>query len=186
MIAEAIKQRLTMRQILGAYGIAVNDHGFARCPFHNEKTASFKAYDGDRGFYCFGCGESGDVITFVMKYFGVAFREAIGKINEDFSLGLPIGEKMDRRKRLDVARRAFERKQELKRAEEERLQRREQYDMALSEWVRLDRNKREYAPKTPGEAWHPLFTEALEKLAYQTYILDCAEMEVYDYAHRNN
>ncbi len=186
MFADAIKQRLTMRQILGAYGIAVNDHGFARCPFHNEKTASFKAYDGDRGYYCFGCGESGDVITFVMKYFGVPFREALGKINEDFALGLPIGEKMDRRKRLDVARRAFERKQELKKAEEERQAVQNRYDAALSEWVRLSRNKQEYAPKSPEEDWHPLFVEALQKISYQTYLLECAEMEVYDYAHRTD
>ncbi len=186
MFAEAIKEQLTMRQVLGTYGIAVNDHGFARCPFHSEKTASFKAYDADKGYYCFGCGDGGDVITFVMRYFGIPFREAIEKINADFALGLPIGEKTDRRKQLDLARRSFMRKRELKKAEEERRAVQEKYDAAFSAWVRLDRNKRAYAPATPGEDWHPLFIEALQKTAYQAYALDCAEMEVYDYAHRTD
>ena len=56
----------------------------------------------------------------------------------------------------------------------------------FGEWVRLDRNKTLYAPKTPDEEWHPLFVEALQKLAYQEYLLDCAESEVYEIEHRNN
>ncbi len=41
------------------------------CPFHNEKTASCAVYSGNRnGFYCFGCGASGDIITFVSKITG--------------------------------------------------------------------------------------------------------------------
>ena len=56
----------------------------------------------------------------------------------------------------------------------------------FGEWVRLDRNKTLCAPKTPDEEWHPLFVEALQKLAYQEYLLDCAESEVYEIEHRNN
>ncbi len=48
------------------------------CPFHQEKTPSFCVSD-DRGFYkCFGCGESGDVLSFLQKINGVDFKEAIG------------------------------------------------------------------------------------------------------------
>ena len=43
------------------------------CPFHYEKTPSFCVNEIEQFYKCFGCGESGDVITFVQKYEGVAF-----------------------------------------------------------------------------------------------------------------
>jgi DNA primase len=47
------------------------------CPFHKERTPSFHVNQ-DRGFFkCFGCGESGDVITFAMKELGYTFHEAV-------------------------------------------------------------------------------------------------------------
>lgn len=170
MIADAIKQRLTMRQILGAYGIAVNGRGFARCPFHNEKTASFKAYDGDRGFYCFGCGESGDVITFVMRLFGLSFKEALRKMDTDFSLCLfekpTLSEYRKAQRAMEEMRTQREREKEEKKLMDVA------YSLVHGEWKRLMRNKEQYVPKSPEEEWHPLFVEALEKLALQEHILD--------------
>ena len=98
--ADEIKQRVSMIEMLQYYGIEQIGR-ICRCPFHQEKSASFKAYPGLRGFYCYGCHESGSVIDFVMKFFGLSFGHAIKKINEGFSLGLPIGEKLDRRKKLE-------------------------------------------------------------------------------------
>lgn len=49
----------------------------ALCPFHEEKTPSFYVVP-SKGFYkCFGCGESGDVFSFVMKRVGLDFTEAV-------------------------------------------------------------------------------------------------------------
>jgi DNA primase len=49
----------------------------ARCPFHEERTPSFYVVP-DKGFYnCFGCGENGDVFSFVMKRLGLDFVEAV-------------------------------------------------------------------------------------------------------------
>lgn len=49
----------------------------ALCPFHEEKTPSFYVVP-SKGFYkCFGCGESGDVFSFVMKRMGLDFTEAV-------------------------------------------------------------------------------------------------------------
>ena len=49
----------------------------ALCPFHEEKTPSFYVVP-SKGFYkCFGCGESGDVFSFVMKRIGLDFTEAV-------------------------------------------------------------------------------------------------------------
>ena len=47
------------------------------CPFHNEKTPSFSVSEEEGLFYCFGCKESGDVISFVQKIESCDFSDAI-------------------------------------------------------------------------------------------------------------
>lgn len=47
------------------------------CPFHNEKTPSFIVSRNKQIFHCFGCGEGGDVISFIMKYSNLNFIEAV-------------------------------------------------------------------------------------------------------------
>ena len=184
--AEKIKSMVTMPEMMEHYGFSLNRSGFCKCPFHSERSASFKAYPGTRGYYCFGCNQSGSVIDFVMKFFGLSFSDAIKKINDDFSLGLPIGEKLDRRKQLEMNRQAFIRKREMnaKKAEQERLE--NAYWEAFDEWKRLDDNKRNYAPKTPTETLHPLFVEALKNIASAEYNLSCAEIARYEYEKRNS
>ena len=49
----------------------------ACCPFHEEKTPSFTVVPSKQIFHCFGCGESGGIIDFIMKYDHLAFVEAI-------------------------------------------------------------------------------------------------------------
>ena len=57
------------------------------CPFHGEKTPSFYVYDDH--FHCFGCGEHGDVITFVMKSTGAGFMEAVESLAQEAGLEVP-------------------------------------------------------------------------------------------------
>ena len=47
------------------------------CPFHNEKTPSFKVDPTSQFYHCFGCGESGDVFTYTMKTENVDFPDAV-------------------------------------------------------------------------------------------------------------
>jgi len=49
----------------------------ARCPFHDEKTASFVVSEKKQIYKCFGCGAAGNVISFVMEYEKVSFIEAV-------------------------------------------------------------------------------------------------------------
>ncbi|HQT64444.1 MAG: DNA primase [Acidocella sp. 20-57-95] len=57
------------------------------CPFHGEKTPSFYVYDDH--YHCFGCGEHGDVITFVMKSTGAPFMEAVESLAAEAGLEVP-------------------------------------------------------------------------------------------------
>jgi DNA primase len=57
------------------------------CPFHNEKTPSFYVYDDH--FHCFGCGEHGDAISFVMKSTGAGFMETVESLAAEAGLEVP-------------------------------------------------------------------------------------------------
>lgn len=84
--AEIVKQTLTAREVAEYYGIHVTDKGFCCCPFHVEKTPSMKLYRGQGGFYCFGCGKNGDIITFVQLLFNIDFKTALFKLCTDFNV----------------------------------------------------------------------------------------------------
>lgn len=184
-IANEIKNRLDTIQVFDYYGLQPNRKGFICCPFHNEKTPSFKVYKGNGGYHCFGCGEHGGVIDFVMRYFDLSFKEAITKLNNDFCLGLPIGEKLDRRKQLDMAKRSFKARREREAKQNEHNRLKNARETALDEWVRLDKQKTKYKPKTQNEDLHPLFVEAIINLPHAEYRLECAETELYLYETRN-
>ena len=181
-----IKNRINMIDICKTYGFNIQRGNFICCPFHNEKTPSLKLYDGNRGFYCFGCGEHGSVIDFVMRYFNLDFPKAISKLNDDFRLGLPIGKKIDRRTQLEMNKSAFERKRKIESEKKRREKIENDYWTAFDEWKRLDDNRRNYAPKTPTEPLHPLFVEALKNIDGAEYRLECAEIERYEYEKRNS
>ncbi len=50
---------------------------FGLCPFHSEKTSSFSVSPHKQIFYCFGCGAGGNVFSYLMKYHGITFPEAV-------------------------------------------------------------------------------------------------------------
>ena len=62
-----------------------------RCPFHVERTPSFRVYQRDGHFHCFGCGAHGDAITFVMRMQGVSFIAAVEVAAGCSPIGPPRG-----------------------------------------------------------------------------------------------
>lgn len=77
---EEIKTRLEITQTVQQYVPSLKRKGrnyFGLCPFHGEKTASFSVNPELGIFKCFGCGEGGDVLTFLQKIEGLEFREAL-------------------------------------------------------------------------------------------------------------
>jgi DNA primase len=76
---EEIKSRLTIDEVIGSY-IKIEKAGKAykaKCPFHNEKTASFFISPDRGGYYCFGCGAKGDMFSFVEQFEGLDFKGAL-------------------------------------------------------------------------------------------------------------
>ena len=63
-----------------------DDNRAILCPFHAEKTPSFKIYDDENRFYCFGCGAHGDIVDFISRYNGISPREAVDQLREKYGL----------------------------------------------------------------------------------------------------
>ena len=62
----------------------------ACCPFHGEKTPSFTVSPSKQFYHCFGCGENGTAISFLMNYDHMEFREAIEKLASGAGLEIPV------------------------------------------------------------------------------------------------
>jgi len=81
---EKIKERLSIVDVISSY-IQVDQSGKnfkARCPFHNEKTPSFFISTERGTYYCFGCGEKGDIFSFVEKFEGTDFMGSLKLLAE--------------------------------------------------------------------------------------------------------
>lgn len=62
------------------------------CPFHSEKTPSFMVNEEKQIFHCFGCGEGGDVFTFLMKAGQFSFPQAVEELAKRYGVQLPSRE----------------------------------------------------------------------------------------------
>ena len=160
-IFEIVKENVNLREAAELYGIDVNRYGKALCPFHNDRHPSL--YVADDHYYCFACGEHGDVIDFVSRLEAVSPKEAALMLAQAFSVPYEDKELSHRSQRKP--------RQE---TPEQRFRRMERYCFrVLCDYRNLLRRwKRDYAPKTPDEDFHPLFVEALQKQDYVDYLLD--------------
>ena len=177
--AAQVKAQVTMAEVCRMYGIEVNYAGFARCPFHSEKTASLKIYPGDRGWHCFGCHEGGSVIDFVMKFFGLDLMGAIRRMDADFGLMLPLDREQTEEERREAARIAYERRQELEAKKKAHQDAIDGYYNALSDWVDADTAAVESAPKSILEPVSDIYASAVKARERAAYRLALAAGELY-------
>ncbi len=90
-VIEEVRSRNDIVDVISGY-VKLQKKGntyFGLCPFHNEKTPSFSVSKDKGMFYCFGCAEAGNVITFIMKYENYTFVEALKFLAERSGVDLP-------------------------------------------------------------------------------------------------
>lgn len=82
---DVIKARVDLVQLVASRLPDLHKRGrnwWACCPFHSEKTASFCIWPEDGRWKCFGCGESGDIFSFVMRDQNLTFADALKQLAE--------------------------------------------------------------------------------------------------------
>lgn len=83
-VVEQIRTSSDIVEVIGEY-VQLRKQGrnyFGLCPFHGENSPSFSVSSDKQIFHCFGCGEGGNVFSFLMKMEGLAFTEAVQKLGE--------------------------------------------------------------------------------------------------------
>ncbi len=142
------------------YGVEVNRHGKALCPFHNDRNPSL--YVADDHYHCFACGEHGDVIDFTANLFGLKLYEAAQKLAYDFGITQDkpptkaMEEKLNRKNEV----------QRLKENEKLCFTALMAYYKLLQEWMVV------CAPRTPEDDVDSRFSEACHWLSYVEYLVD--------------
>ena len=88
-----VRERARIDEVVGEYVALRNAGGGSLkglCPFHDEKTPSFQVTPSRGLFYCFGCGEGGDTISFVQKIDNLTFVEAVQRLADKVGVQLRI------------------------------------------------------------------------------------------------
>lgn len=159
--AEEIKSRLSMQHMAERYGFVLDRSSCIICPFHHDNHPSLRIYnEPGRGFYCYSCNAGGSVIDFVMRLFGLNYKQAIMRINSDFGYG---GTASDESEMLRIR---------AERAEKARAEQKLQSELLwlakahcrLSGWLKTE------------PVWSDKWCEAMRELPdifYRMEVLDC-------------
>ncbi len=86
-VITAVMESASIVDVVSRYTTKIVRKGeryFACCPFHNEKTPSMSITPSRNMFHCFGCGESGTVISFLQKIEKISFSEAVARLADEF------------------------------------------------------------------------------------------------------
>lgn len=159
-IFEEVKAAVDINTAAEYYGLNVRKDT-ALCPFHNEKTGSLKLYHDH--FYCFGCGEHGDVIKLTGKLLGLSPIDSARRVAADFNILIHDDFKLKGQARNKASpQRIVTYKERENRA----------YRLLAGYCKYLEDCRIRYAPHTPDERPHPLFVTALSELEMFRYYRD--------------
>ncbi len=90
-IIEEIRSNVDMVSVIRNY-VSLNRRGrnyVGLCPFHSEDTPSFTISPEKQMWHCFGCGEGGNVYTFLMKHQNITFPEAVARLAKEAGITIP-------------------------------------------------------------------------------------------------
>src|SRR3989338_3421458 len=94
-LLDEIRGRLSIVTVVGEH-VPLKKAGRnfkGHCPFHQEKTASFMVNEEKQIYHCFGCGDGGDIFTFLMKIDGLSFVETVKELAGKCGVKLPTPDK---------------------------------------------------------------------------------------------
>jgi len=93
---QLVRERAAIEDVISEAGVQLKGAGGGRlkglCPFHDEKTPSFNVNPANGYYMCFGCGESGNVISFVTKHDHMSFPEAVEHLARRYGVDLQYEE----------------------------------------------------------------------------------------------
>lgn len=163
--AVEVKTRVSALEAGRKMGLRPDAHGFCKCPFHQEKTGSLRLYDGQRGFYCFGCGASGSVIDLAMRFYGIGFKQALMRLDLDHNLGLSLFERPMTYKDRMEARRRLEEEEAKRRLTEIRNEILLSLYWAWGDLFNLYRDAAiAHRPGSRDAPWDPAFADAIRNM----------------------
>lgn len=159
-IFEEVKAAVDINTAAEYYGLNVKKDT-ALCPFHNEKIGSLKLYHDH--FYCFGCGDHGDVIKLTGKLLGLSPIDSARRLAADFNILIhdDFKPKGQARNKASPQRIVTYKEQENK-----------AYRLLAGYCKYLEDCRKQYAPHSPEERPHPLFVTALCELEMFRYYRD--------------
>lgn len=164
-ISQLIYNQVTMDDVITRYHMP-GKNGRVPCPFHNGRdyNLSYTA----QVYHCWVCGAKGNVIGFVMDLFGLDYKNAIAKINQDFGLGLPMTNRMTVRqhKKLVAAEKQWREETKKRKGLEK------EFKALLDEFYKLDSIIVKNRPKTPEEPIKEKYAAALKKIELVKYKID--------------
>ncbi len=91
LFIEQLKSRATIEDVVSQY-VTLRRAGnrfVGLCPFHSEKTGSFTVYVDSQSYYCFGCGNGGDVITFIRNIEKLDYMDAVHFLADRYGMQVP-------------------------------------------------------------------------------------------------
>jgi DNA primase len=94
---DELRRRTSLSQVIGRHVKLTKkgDRYVGLCPFHQEKTPSFHVRDGDGYYHCFGCGVSGDAISFLCEKEGLGFMDAVRQLADAAGMDVPESKPQD-------------------------------------------------------------------------------------------
>lgn len=161
---EKIKRAVSVPEAAKSYGLTVGKNGMAKCPFHEDHTPSLKL--NEDYYYCFGCGECGDVIDFTANLFGISNWSAAKKLDMDFGLGAYEPSMEQPRTDKAAAEKAISDLAVYRNNLMLCIRTLASYEEVLWDW------QTEYAPSSPEEPIDDRFVEACQLLPVVCYLLD--------------